>query len=83
MEKSDLNYLREAEKAQCEKLFKSGVQIIIEKPLRDSKKADLVVAILNLLVKEQLSLNQMQELLQLAQCEAFKIPIVGFCSKSD
>lgn len=83
MELEDSNYFYEVASAQCEKLFNADIQIVTEKPLPDSKKADLVVAILNLLINEQLSLNQMQELLQLAKYEAFKIPIVGFCSKSD
>ena len=57
--------------------------IIREKQLPDSLKADIVVRMLNLLIGEQLSMNQMQELLQLTQHEINKIPITGFCNKSD
>lgn len=53
------------------------IRVVVEKPIPDSKKVNLVIAILNLLVKEQLSLNQIQEVLTLAQNEACKIPIKG------
>ena len=53
------------------------IRVVVEKPIPDSKKVNLVIVILNLLVKEQLSLNQIQEVLTLAQNEARKIPIKG------
>ena len=53
-------------------------QVVFETPLSDSKKEQLATTILNLLVKEQLSLNQILEVLTLAQNEARKIPIKGY-----
>ncbi len=58
-------------------------QVVFETPLSDSKKEQLATTILNLLVKEQLSLNQIQEVLLLTQNEVCKIPIVGSCKRND
>ena len=58
-------------------------KIIIANQLPDLKKADLVMAILDILVKEQLSINQITEVLEIVRNEANKIPITVSCNQND
>lgn len=79
---NDLEVLRKVAEEQYRKHCFSESGIVVENSIPDSRKANLVVDILNLLTKEKLSLNQMLEILTLAQVEAFKIPIIEACSKN-
>lgn len=78
----DLKVLCKMSEEQYRKHCSSESGIVVENTIPDSRKANLVVDILNLLTEEQLSLNQMLEILALTQAEAFKIPIIGVCSKN-
>lgn len=51
-------------------------EIVIENELSDLKKTVLVRMILNTLLEEQLSINQITEILEIAQKESRKIPLI-------
>jgi len=57
--------------------------VIVENELSDLKKANLVCTILNVLIKDQLSINQITEILEIARSEAKKIPIIVSCNQND
>lgn len=58
-------------------------RIVIENELSDLKKAKLVSAVLDVLVIERLSINQITEILEIAQNEAKKIPITVSCNQKE
>lgn len=53
-------------------------EIITENELPDPKKAELVISILNKLINEKLSFNQITQVLRTAEREAWKISIVKY-----